>query len=160
MIEVALSVGALIAAIYTSIFLVARLRWYDQGDLLQLFHELENIASGRTYRLVFRFEGSSYWLLLERKPPDDKQEFTLCIPRPGFVDDDYGKLEEMFVEHGFRFTRGDDFSRFAARVSIADSSQPMNPSTAAALAVRLFMRALGIAPTTRFRRSTDMDAQT
>lgn len=50
--------------------------------------------------------------------------------------------------------------RFAARVPIETGDHALQPRAATAQALRLFMRTLAIAPTTRFRRDTDMDTQT
>lgn len=62
--------------------------------------------------------------------------------------------------NGLEFVRGGEIDRFAARAPIEIDDHAPQPYAATAQALRLFMRTLEIAPTTRFPRETDMDTQT
>ena len=128
---------------------------FDRSAFPELFRTLEQTKLKKTFMLVIRFEGVRQWFLLSREPHDNGTTMYLCLPRVGFTDEDYARLEKTFEAHSFEFRTEPEMSRFFAKVPILAAAGSKEASIRGAHAARLFMEATGIEPTTKFRRGYD-----
>ena len=145
-------IAALLIAAYVALRVLDARTLYDRSAFPELFDGLERMKLSGKFMIVIRFIDVRYWFILAREHRDNCSSMYICIPRVGFVDEDYLKLEKKFSANSFEFQREPEMSRFYAKIPIEPRDETTKSSIRAAHAARLFMDALNLDPAAKFRK--------
>ena len=145
-------IAALLIAAYVALQVWDARTLYDRSAFPELFDGLESMKLSGKFMFVIRFIDVRYWFILAREQRDSCSSMYLCLPRIGFADEDYSKLERTFTAHSFEFRLEPEMSRFYAKIPIDHAGQGAKSSVRAAHAARLFMDALEIDSAAKFRK--------